>query len=180
MPRYARETTVPVERSRAEIEETLKRYGASEFHSGWKADAAMIAFRMHSLFIRFVLPIPAKTERRFTNVFDKRSRREKKRSEGQALREWEQEIRARWRGLLLNIKGKLEATELGITTIEEEFLAHIILPNDVSVGEWIIGEALPQIAAGRMPQLGYRPPAGPKSGDVIDVEAEPKSEGGGS
>jgi hypothetical protein len=29
--RYASETTVPVERTRAEIEQTLVRYGASEF-----------------------------------------------------------------------------------------------------------------------------------------------------
>ena len=67
MPRFARETIVPVERSRAEIEETLRRYGASEFHSGWKSEAAMIGFRIRDLFVRFVLPFPKQNERRFTH-----------------------------------------------------------------------------------------------------------------
>lgn len=65
MGRFANETTVPVERSRAEVEGLLVRYGASEFHSGWTDGKAMIAFRLKDIFIRFVLPIPAKSDKRF-------------------------------------------------------------------------------------------------------------------
>lgn len=35
MTRYAQKTTVPVERSRNEIEATLARYGAQQFMYGW-------------------------------------------------------------------------------------------------------------------------------------------------
>ena len=43
---YAEGTEVPVERSRAEVERLLTRYGASEFMSGWSVNGrAMIAFR---------------------------------------------------------------------------------------------------------------------------------------
>ena len=156
MPRYAKETTVPVERSRAEIEETLRRYGADEFHSGWKADAAMIAFRIQGLFIRFILPIPSKKEKRFTHKED-RYGYFKSLTEQQAHNAHEQEIRQRWRALLLTVKAKLEAVECGISTVEQEFLAFIVMQNDMSVGEWIAKEALPAIKAGGMPQVGFRP-----------------------
>lgn len=38
---------------------------------------------------------------------------------------------------------KLEAVAAGITTFEDEFLAHTLLPNGATVGEW----AAPQIEA---------------------------------
>jgi hypothetical protein len=46
-------------------------------------------------------------------------------------------IRQRWRALLLTIKAKLEAVAVGITTLEEEFLANVVTPDNVTVGEWI-------------------------------------------
>lgn len=45
MSRYAADTSVSVERSKAEIEKTLTRYGASAFAYGWEGDEAMIQFR---------------------------------------------------------------------------------------------------------------------------------------
>ena len=172
MTRYAKETTVAVEKTRAEIEKTLIRYHATEFVSGWKPGGAMIAFKIGSLFVRFVLPLPGKGEKRFTHKAD-RYGFDRELSATQAAKTWEQEVRSRWRGLLLNIKGKLEAVELGISTKEEEFLAHIVLPDDRSMGEWLIGEALPQIVAGNVPQIGYRRPDG---GQTQDAEFTVKNE----
>jgi|HubBroStandDraft_2_1064218.scaffolds.fasta_scaffold13310_2 hypothetical protein len=157
MPRFAAETTVPVERSKAEIEASLIRWGADEFQTGWKESkggsdgAAMIAFRLEGLFIRFVLPIPRRDEKRFTHKKD-RYGYEKKLNDNQAFKEWDQEVRSRWRNLLLAIKGKLGAVECGISTIEKEFLAFIVLPNQLTVGEWMV-ESLAQIKAGEMPKL---------------------------
>jgi hypothetical protein len=54
----------------------------------------------------------------------------------------DQATRSAWRALLLVIKAKLEAVETGITTFEDEFLAHLVLPNGQTVGEW----AIPMIA----------------------------------
>lgn len=48
----------------------------------------------------------------------------------------------RWRALALVIKAKLEAVAAGITTIEDEFLAHTVLPDGQTVGEFM----QPQIA----------------------------------
>ena len=47
------------------------------------------------------------------------------------------------------IKAKLEAVENSIATFEEEFLAHIVLPNDRTVADYVI----PQVAA--MYQTGH-------------------------
>jgi hypothetical protein len=156
MPRYAKETTVPVERSRAEIEETVRRYGATKFNSGWDEDSnqAFVMFHIQGLFIRFTLPLPAKAEKRFTH---KEVRGQlQRRTEQQQQREWEQEIRQRWRALLLGIKGKLESVECGISTVEKEFLAFIVMPNDQTLVEWLAKDALPSIRSGSMPQLGYK------------------------
>ncbi len=168
MPRYASETTVPVEKSKAEIEETLRRYGASEFHSGWKTDAAMIGFRIKNLFIRFVLPYPDRKDRKFTH---KKIRGwDKPMSDLQKSRAYEQDLRSRWRALLLVIKAKLEATECKISSIEQEFLAHIVMPNEQTIGEWMMETALPSIRDGKMPLMLE----GPKS-ETIDAEFETKT-----
>ena len=44
--RYASDTEVSVEKSRSEIEGTLRRYGATGFLSGWEGSQAMIAFKV--------------------------------------------------------------------------------------------------------------------------------------
>lgn len=152
MPRYASETTVPVERSRAEIEGILVRYGANKFTTGWQEGQAMVAFQIRDLFIRFVLPIPARTEDRFWKKKDRHGYIQK-RTEGQAESAYQQEVRQRWRALALTIKAKLEAVECAISTIEKEFLAFIVMPNNWSVGDWIVEHGLEQIKAGEMPLL---------------------------
>lgn len=160
MPRYAAETTVSAERSRAEIEETLKRYGASEFHSGWRAEQALIAFRYKELFVRFIIPLPKSTEKRFFFKED-RYGMQKRLTDQQAARNYEQEIRQRWRALLLVVKAKLEAVECGISTVEQEFLAFIVMPDDRSVLDWLAADVLPSIKEGKMPLLAL--PAPPKT-----------------
>ena len=71
---------------------------------------------------------------------------------------WEQACRQRWRALLLIIRAKLEAVESGITTLESEFLANLVLPDGGTIDGGTIGEWLaPQIAeaygTGRMPPM---------------------------
>ncbi len=64
---------------------------------------------------------------------------------------------------MLAIKGKLEAVDCKISTIETEFLAFIVLPDDRLVIDWLKTDALPAIKAGTMPLLGHR-------GEVQDAE----------
>lgn len=167
MARFASETTVPVEKSRAEIESLVTKYGASEFQSGWKAGEARIGFRIRNIDVRFILPIPDKTEKRFTHKKD-RYGFEKPMPEAQRQKAWEQECRQRWRALALVVKAKLEAVECGISTIEQEFLAFIVLPNDMSMMDWLKEEALPMIVSGEQPRLALPEHRGPR---IVQTDA---------
>src|SRR5690349_11731454 len=113
---YAQNTTVDPEKSKAEIERTLKRYGATSFAYGYDATRAMIGFQAKGRQVRFFLPLPQAKDVKY-----------------RAMRELagklDQETRRRWRALALSIKAKLEMVESGITTFEDEFLAHIVLPS---------------------------------------------------
>lgn len=148
MSRYAKDTEVSSEKSRMEIERTLTRYGADQFMYGWKDTAAVIAFRAKGRNIRFMLPMPAKDDRRYT-----KDGRGAIRSPERRLAAWEQDTRQRWRALALCIKAKLEAVASGITQFDDEFMAQIVLPNGQTMSE----HAQPLIArayeSGEMPPL---------------------------
>lgn len=164
MSRYASETAVPVERSRAEIEETLKRYGASSFQTGWNPRQAMIGFEVDNLHVRFTIPMPDPDDKRLTHK--KVYGRLKPMSDLQKSRAYDQELRQRWRALLLVVKAKLEAVECGISTREQEFLAFVVLPNDQTVMQWMATDVLPMIRGGEMPRLALPAPEKPKINDA--------------
>lgn len=127
-PTYASGTDVPSDRSRAEIERTLVRYGASAFSYGWEAERAAIQFDKDGRRIRFVLPLPDRASAEFQLTPTGRTR-----SESAARDAYEQAVRQRWRALALVVKAKLEAVDAGIVTFEQEFLAHLVLPGGASV-----------------------------------------------
>lgn len=147
MSRYAANTEVSTVKSRDEIERILQRYGADQFLYGWQDDSAVIGFRAKGVHIRFVLPLPSKTENRFR--FHSRGAR----TPEAALKEWEQATRQRWRALALVIKAKLEAIEAGIALFEDEFMANIVLPNGASVGEWMRPQIAEAYRIGHMPTV---------------------------
>ncbi|QDG90680.1 hypothetical protein [Pseudarthrobacter sp. NIBRBAC000502770] len=128
---YASETTVDSSRSRAEIERTLSRYGATAFSYGWEAGRAAIAFVADGRQIRFVLPLPDKNLREFTHTPSTK----RPRTPQQVEAEYEKAVRQRWRALALVVKAKLEAVNAGIVTFEQEFYAHTVLPNGRTVYE---------------------------------------------
>lgn len=122
MAKFARKTDVSVERSRAEIEQILKKYGADNFAYGMAATKAMIAFTASSRAVRFELPLPA-------------------RSTQQTDKQHVQALRTSWRCLALCIRAKLESVESGIETFEHAFMANIVMPDGKTVGQ----HALPMI-----------------------------------
>lgn len=148
MPRYASETSVSSEKSRAEIETTLRRYGCQEFGYTTSRDSASVGFRMKGLSIRFDLPMPDPNAKEFLVTPGGRRRR----SPEQQTQAWEQAGRQRWRALALAIKAKLEAVECRITTLEEEFLAHVVTETGQTIGQRMHPH-LAQIAAGNVPLL---------------------------
>lgn len=139
MPTYAENTAVSSDRSRAEIERTLQRFGADQFMYGWSGTEAVIAFHANGRRVQFRLPMPDRNDRTFTHTPQRGNRR----SDAQIEAAFEQAVRQRWRALALVIKAKLEAVEAGITEFEDEFLAHIMLPDGTTAGQWL----RPQIAA---------------------------------
>lgn len=140
--KYARETVVPAERSRQEIEQTLKKYGATSFGYGWQENAALIAFEFKGRRMKFVLPLPTATDLKYKTY-----------SQSGRERELAAEIRRRWRSLFLSIKAKLVVVDDGISTVETEFMGHIVLPNGMTTSEWMHPQLEEAYRGGKMPPL---------------------------
>lgn len=143
--KYATTTEVTVEKSRLEIEKTLRKYGADAFAYGEDGRDVRLSFRMAGRQFRFALTLPDPKERRF--AYSSRGPREPH----VALAHWEQACRTSWRALALVIKAKLEAVEAGISTLEDEFLANLILPDRQTVGDWIRPQVEEAYRVGAMP-----------------------------
>lgn len=149
MSTYAADTSVSVEKSRAEIERTVQRWGAEQFMYGWDQSNAVVGFRMQNRQLRFVLAMPDRQAREFLFTPARMNRR----TDAQAHEAWEQACRQRWRALNLVIKAKLEAVESGISTFDNEFLAQIMLPNGRTVGEQIGDDIEQTYLTNTMPSL---------------------------
>lgn len=134
-PRYATTTEVPSDRSKAEIERILARYGATQFASGWDQKNAMIGFVIGARNVRFTLPMPDRSSKEIALTPTG-----KKRSESEIAKAFEQAIRQRWRALALVIKAKLEAVEAEIVSFDDEFAMHMVLPNGQTVREVVLPE----------------------------------------
>ena len=67
MAQYAETTEVSSDRSRAEIERTLERYGATAFMYGWDIQRAVISFDVAGRRYRIALPLPEKDDPTFTH-----------------------------------------------------------------------------------------------------------------
>lgn len=129
---YAEGTTVPVAKTRAEVEVLVGKHGATRFASGWVNDhQAGITFALRGRLVRFVLALP-----RAEDADKVKLRAYPWRLTGERRAKWiDAETRRRWRCLLLALKAKLEVVESGIATFEEEFLAHIVTADNLTIYE---------------------------------------------
>jgi hypothetical protein len=149
MTRYAASTDVTSDRSRAEIERTLSRYGATQFMYGYDQTRAIVGFQINNRQVRFVLPLPDRSAREFTHT----PTRNQKRTAAQREAAYEQAVRQKWRALNLVIKAKLEAVESGIVTFDAEFLAHLVLPNGRTVADEVVPMVETAYETNQMPVL---------------------------
>ncbi len=122
---YADQTRVPASKTRTEIEELLKKKGATQFMSYSDADSFTICFAMGLLY-RFTMQLPEKVS--------------------------QHEINRLWRCLGLSIKSKFVAIENGISTVEHEFLANAVTDDQRTVGERMIPEMKQAALEGRVPK----------------------------
>lgn len=157
MSRFAQGSSVSVEKSRAEIERLIIRYGATStaFMNG--PGRAMILFEAKKRRIVFELPLPNLDDKRFARDGRGTVRGPAKRHEA-----WEQACRQAWRALALVIKAKLEAVDSGITTFEDEFLAHIIMPDGLTVAQHVRPRIASAYETGSMQPLLPAPSGAPE------------------
>ena len=148
---YAENTTVSCEKTQAEIQKILLKNGASKFAFMHDENLAKIGFFAHGKYVVFKLPLPNQKEGRFW----KTERRHYTRSSDQAFQAWKQECRSRWRAFFLCIRAKFEAVEAGITSFEQEFLAHFAMPDGKTFGDLAIPEYEKCLSNKGVPQLTF-------------------------
>ena len=143
---YAARTRVTISRTKTDIEELLAKHGATGFAYATEGDRSLVAFSMSGRRVQIMLLMPPIDDYARTphNV---------RRTAGAQRSAWEQACRQRWRALLLIIRAKLEAVGSGITTLESEFLANILLPDGGTVGEWLAPQIDEAHGTGRMPPM---------------------------
>lgn len=141
---YAEGTSVPIINSQGEIKKTLSKYGATGFAFAEQIGMHVVMFQMEGRMVKFLLPMP------------KHGTSETKRGDLMTRSQVEKEERRRWRCLVIAIKAKLECVESGITTMENEFLAQLVLPDGQTVGDAMRPQIAQSYKDGKMPALlGY-------------------------
>ena len=106
---YAAYTKVSVDKTKGEISTLLRNRNATATAIFEEETRAAVAFQMHERRVMFHLPLDKKDN--------------------------EQKRRSRWRGLLLCIKAKLESVDAGIESFEDAFLAHVMMPDGLTVAQ---------------------------------------------
>lgn len=126
--RYAQNTQVPVDRSRAELESLLQKHGATQRAVFFDDEQAKVhvQFRIDNRMIKLSFDAPAKSE---------------------------QKKRQAWRGCILIVKAKLEFIATGASTIEREFLADILAPDGRTVHQLLAGSVAQMFKTGKLPPL---------------------------
>jgi len=102
-------------KSKSEIRRTLERYNATGFHWLDSPEKVSVGFAMNTDNGTRVIRI---------DLVD--------------MPDGEQATRQRYRAILLYIKSMLEAVEVGIMSIEEAFMPHLMLANGRTVAEYIM------------------------------------------
>jgi hypothetical protein len=133
---YAKYTTVAVSKSKQEIEHIIAKYKGDQY--GIMTDSAglraAVQFRIDKWIVRFELKLPSANEEN-------------------------QQVKSRWRALLLAIKAKLESVESNIESFEEAFLPHIVMPDGRRFSTWVQPQLTDMRDSGTMPQTLLPPPS---------------------
>jgi len=153
--KYAQSTSVPVEKTQAEINTLLRRAGATKFGMQTSDNGACaVLASLGTRNLMFEVTLPPLEE--FAKL------RPRGRSWGptigaeKATALWEQACRSKWRALLLVVKAKFTAVETGVETFDDAFLANIVVPGEngrsVRFGRWA-AEQFKRLAMGEGPKM---------------------------
>lgn len=134
MARYAKNTTVPVARSKQKIEELLVSYGIEESFWGRSPRGDGVGWKYKGKVYKKNVPTPSKKDK--------------------TEKQYEQEVRQRWRILYMSLKMKFEEIEAGVESFEDQFLAQMCLPDGSTVGDFMkLPENLARLEKTQMPKL---------------------------
>lgn len=161
MATYATDTVVTVQKSKADIENELRRFGCDRLASFEEPGRAGVVFERLGVRFRVVLELGSANDHQRTKTGIVRSAAQQREA-------FDKETRRRWRALFLVIKAKLVAVEEGISTVEEEFLAWAMLPSGETVGDIVMPQIREVVRTGQLPPLM----PGLPSGNVIAIGAK--------
>lgn len=148
--RYAEGTSVTEDRSRLEIEQTLRRYGADAIAIATddRAGQAEVLFRYEGKFAKLRLALPQADDECFKrdrygcplrpDVRQKRAAAERRRV---------------WRCLLLTLKARFESLENDIEPFTTAFLPYLVLPGGSTVGQTALPAIEDALQTGQAPKL---------------------------
>ncbi len=135
MAKYAKETTVPVSRSKIQIQDMLIKYGIEEFFFGTSPRGDGIGFKYEGRVYKHNIPTPDPNKYQYETHYN-------------------QAVRQRWRIFYMSLKMKLEEIQSGIVSFEDQFLSMMALPDGSTVGEFMkLPENIEMIKAAEMPKL---------------------------
>jgi len=134
MAKFAKNTTVPVARSKQKIEELLESYGIEESFLGRSPRGDGIGWKYKGKVYKMSVPTPGK---------DKKTEKQ-----------YQQELRQRWRILFMSMKMKFEEIEAGVISFEDQFLAQTSLPDGTTVADFMrLPENISRLKKTEMPKL---------------------------
>ena len=149
--RFAVDTSVPVERSKAQIRGYLAQAGADGFADIEEKDRVIVGFTIDGRkYITGFHPLP-KDHEKFLRTPKGRDRKPV-----QALQLWEQDVRSRWRALLMIVKANCESVALGMYAPEQAFGNNLVLGDDrTTVGEAVARAAIDGKLPKALPLLSF-------------------------
>jgi hypothetical protein len=145
---YAKTTKVSTDQSEMQIKIMLRKHGALQIAFVEDEVRLGIQFVMNDRHIRFIVPFPKADDEDicFTETG-------KPRTQAQIKAALEQSMRQRYRLLFIIVKAKLEAVQTKVVSFEEEFLAHTVMADGATVGDYIIPKVTLMYETGTMPPL---------------------------
>jgi len=144
---YANKTQVSEDRSRAEIERQLRRFGADAFGYYSNGNEAKIAFEYRRIHCQMSVPLPDRNDPVFTHT----PISGKRRSQSQAMADWEREVRRRWRSLCLVVKALLVGVQDGVLSFEQAFMPYIVMADGATIYQHALPHIRHALSTGQMP-----------------------------
>ncbi|KKL20098.1 hypothetical protein LCGC14_2458880, partial [marine sediment metagenome] len=137
------------QRSIAEVEKLVMRFGCDGFFYATSKIQGTIGFEYKGVSVRMTLPLPNLD----SDDFQLTSSRGTKRSAEAAHALWETECRRCWRSLCLVLKALLVGVSDGILRFEEAFLPYMVWGDGQTTADHILPHLNKALkAGGKMPQ----------------------------